>query len=544
MARMTSTRRVRTRIACYPCRQRKRKCDGNLPCAMCSTYGYRCQYETNNNDFAAPFARRSAIRAAYEVEQCEENLKTSSTYATTTTKKGILDPTKSRYMGLSSAVAFPRVLALELNSTDPPHLHSFAWHCGIRDEEKSETHLELSAIITKEECIRFSDRYFKVVHPIFGFLDQGQTERSFDLYWNSKTVSASGAVIAGIVALGSFFSGNCGHPRESDIVQYAKGILEDPKFSRLPSVEQVSAWVLRTIYLRATTRPQVAWLASCTTIHLAEATALHHEANEVELTTANNNVDPLTSERARRLFWCAWSINTILSYDYGRSNVALNTVITCKHVVPTNDDYTHQISDLARMIPLETTSSSSSVQIVQLLDALNHLHQFQESHPFVSLTKADLALSFYRRLRLLNQTLDKRGVQQIMDICDSALRMSIDLVQDNALWWNVLSAPFQYVCTLMAIDTKESLARVGSANDLFNQIVSALGTHLAIEAQTTVKLLLQDSLKKKELEVALLESAIQSNPYVAPDQPPDIDWNALLDPTNALHYMQRDFSTF
>ena len=38
--------RQRSRIACQPCRERKRKCDGGDPCELCRNYGYDCSYRT------------------------------------------------------------------------------------------------------------------------------------------------------------------------------------------------------------------------------------------------------------------------------------------------------------------------------------------------------------------------------------------------------------------------------------------------------------------------------------------------------------------
>lgn len=47
-AEATSSRqtRQRSRIACEPCRERKRKCDGEDPCGLCRNYGYECLYRT------------------------------------------------------------------------------------------------------------------------------------------------------------------------------------------------------------------------------------------------------------------------------------------------------------------------------------------------------------------------------------------------------------------------------------------------------------------------------------------------------------------
>ncbi|SCV00971.1 LANO_0F09472g1_1 [Lachancea nothofagi CBS 11611] len=542
MAKSVSVKRLRTRKACLPCRQRKRKCDGELPCGMCTAYSYHCQYDKEDGHPAhfvqmpAPYVVNAERRAKDEVE-LEKNGITGHV------KKGILDPSKSRYMSLNSAIAFPRALGLELNSTNPPHLHSFAWNCGVRPEENTDTHPILPDIVSQGDCLRFVDTYFAVVHPVFAVVDRKQIEKSIGRYWDSRSTSAFGAVIAGIMALGSFFSGDHGHPRETDMVHYAKGVLEDPKYSRLPTVEQVSAWVLRTIYLRATTRPHTAWLASCVTIHLAEATALHHEAEEIELTTSSLP-DQAKSERARRLFWTAWSINSILSYDYGRSCVALNTTITCLPATPTKNNYTFQLAELAHLIPQEKVNSSNDVQVAQLLSALERIHEMPEIHPFISLTKADLALSFYRRLRLLNHLLDSSVVRQIVDIGDVALTASVDLVQRNHVWWNVLSASFQYVCALMAIDTRESLARVVDAKKILGNIVTILGTHIAREAEATVELLLRDSVKKKRHEIALLEGATLSEATAEVMQSPEINWDILLDPSYTLDYMQRDFSNF
>ncbi|SCV04277.1 LAME_0H17172g1_1 [Lachancea meyersii CBS 8951] len=536
MTPRTSAKRQRIRSACLPCRQRKRKCDGGFPCGMCSTYGYKCQYGPDNG--------RAAVYAENPADQCEPNRCSNERKEASPTgiaKRGILDPKKSRYMSLDSAVAFPRVLALALHSTNPPHLHSFAWNCGVRLEEKAATHTNLSDFVTQEECSRLANVYFKVVHPVFAVVDRKQIEEGIPHYWTSNTVSAFGAVIAGIIALGSLFSGDSSHPRELDVVQYAKGILEDPKFSRLPSNELVSAWVLRTVYLRATTRPHVAWLASCMTIHLAEATGLHHECDQVELTT-NSPYEPAKSESIRRLFWTAWCINTILSYDYGRSSVVLNTEITCKPVSSTADNYTSQLAILAQLVPRDSSDADTSVQVSHLLETINALQELPEVHSFLSLTKADIALSCYRRLRLLNHVIDKKVVQQIIDVGETALSAALTLVQQNQFWWNALSAPFQYVCALMAMDTRESLACVAKAKNRLHKITSALGTHIGREAETTVDLLLQDSIKKKQHEVSLLGSATPDGPVADTIDLPDIDWNAMLDPTYTYDYVHRDFS--
>ncbi|RAL58306.1 hypothetical protein DID88_006418 [Monilinia fructigena] len=137
--------------------------------------------------------------------------------------QGILDPLRSRYMSQHSAVAFPRSLGMEFQSANPPPLHSFAWNCGIRTEEAASAHTNLSQLISHDDFKRYSDIYFATVHAPFGFLDWPYFMRRCDDYWNGQARDLTfGAVVGGVVALGSFFAFRLGHPRELDIVQHVE----------------------------------------------------------------------------------------------------------------------------------------------------------------------------------------------------------------------------------------------------------------------------------------------------------------------------------
>lgn len=535
-------KRQRVRKACVPCRERKRKCNGKSPCEMCVAYGYVCHYIDSRVPSASPQVQQVGETSPdtesrpFVLPGIHRNEQPQPINTQNVTSQNIVDPTKSRYTIQHSAVAFPRCLGLELRSTNPPRLHSFAWHCGIRPEENPNSHALLSDLVTKEEYYRISKVYFSVVHPIFDVVNPEQLAKNVEKYWDGDVKTLEyGAVIAGVIALGSFFMGSLGHPREMDIVQYAKGILDDPTFSRIPTVEQVSAWVLRTIYLRATSRPHVAWLASCVTIHLSEAIGLHHEIDREDI-AISNNVPPkrttVVSEHTRRLFWCAWSINTILSYDYGRSSVTLNR-ITCKPVKETDGNFTAHLVALAHLIPQDSVNANAA----QLLQALAAVHESPNAHPFLSLTKGDISLSLYRRLRLLNHILDKNVVLQIIDIGNTALSAAYALVKLDQAWWNVLSTSFQYVCVLLAIDTPESLSHVATAMKTLDNITQILGTHIAFEAQKTAKLLLEDSMKKKRQEIQQLEQATHQRSNLETTHLLDIDWDALLDPSDTLNFM-------
>jgi hypothetical protein len=542
-------KRQRARKACLPCHQRKRKCDNEYPCAPCTTYGYTCQYTPEGGPTAQFVDSQNAVRhspttAERRIAPPSDVAKSSpkaelsgSAGSPLTAERGILDPAKTRYTGLHSAVAFPRNLGLEFQSADPPRVHSFAWNCGVRLEENSMLHADLRTLVSQDDFDRYSKVFFNTVHPIFGILDESQFLRSGRQFCSEATpLSAFEAVVSGVVALGSFFSGAFGHPQEAEIVQHAKGILDDPIFGRRVTVDQVSAWILRTLYLRLTTRPHVSWLASSITIHLAEATGLHHEIDSVILADATSKAVSLNQdgyERTRRLFWCARLINDLISYEYARSPVKLSSV-TCQ--LPTKQydgDFLLHLIAIAQLVPEESCHSPRP----ELHQTLIKLDEIPDDHSFVSLSKADLCLCLYRHHRLSKLAIEKEDVLHIIRIGNRASEAAKTLAEENRYWWSILGTVFQYICVLLALDTTESLRNVSGAMATLETIASLLGTHIADEALNTAKLLLRDSMKKKRRDASLLEAADTGDNLERSVSSVEIDWDALLDPSFMSTFM-------
>lgn len=434
-------------------------------------------------------------------------------------------------MGLHSVTAFPRSLGLDFQSANPPRVHSFAYNCGIRPEEEGSAHADLRDLISREDFMRYMHVYFDTVHPLFVAFDQQLFLQNAEQFWNQTgPASIFEAIMAGVAALGSFFSARLGYPREAELVLHAKGILEDPTFQ--PTIDHVSAWILRTLYLRATTRPHLAWLASCTTIHLAEATGLHMEIDQIALTDPDAVHNTLKSqglcELVRRIFWTAWRNNMMVSYEYGRSGITLSN-ITCKVPRYTPDDPSLQLHAIVELVPRDNAEG----QDVNLHGTLEKAKLIRDTHPFVSMSKADLCMSLYRHHRLLKLSIDKSDVSRLIEIGNVAVSAALKLAEENKFWWNVLCTVFQYVCVLLALDTADSLSNVANAMGILEKIARLLGTHMAQEAVNTAKVLLRDSMRKKRLELGMLEVADVGEGQA--DAPVDlngmdINWDMLLDP--------------
>jgi hypothetical protein len=515
---------------------------------MCTTYDYQCQYAPDDGPAAqyatdnpqihqmsttsngAILAERPRALPNDQVSPAQ-----SISNAPSPVDHGILDPVKTRYMGMHSVMAFPRTLGLDFQSSNPPRVHSFAWNCGIRPEDpEGIAHGDLRDIVSRGEFDHFAEVYFDTVHPVFSILEKKSFYEDTVRFWaEAKEPTAFEAILAGVVALGSFFSASRGHSREAEMVQHAAAILEDHSLS--PSVDHVTAWILRTIYLRSITRPHRAWMASCTAMHLAEATGLHHEMDSINITlTAPPSQHLMASrkgcEQARRIFWIAWMINAMISYEYGRSSVVLQSITSkLPHPQSNPDSSIINLISVAQLVPRYVPDRNQSPD---LPNTLTKLLQIPDSHPFISMSKGDLCMSLYRHARLLKQPLEKRDVQSIIIIGNNAVTASSSLAAEQKYWWNVICSVFQYVCVLLALDTSESLSNVSSAMGALDKIASDLNTHMAKEAANTAKVLLRDSMRKKRREVELLEAA-DKGAEIADEQMvemADINWDALLDP--------------
>lgn len=560
-------KRKRARKACIPCHQRKRKCDTVYPCGMCNTYGYNCRYTDDNTtgamgggvpipppakrvslDGESRLARRAATdrspssRSHMEQDRREGDGSTmKSPTVVAGASPGIFDEQKFRYSGASAAMAFPHILGVALGSDSPPKMRSFAYNFGIRPEEASNAHCFLGNLISEEDLGLFSGAYFSVLGPIGDVMDPRiYAQRCRDYYHNrGSNTAAFAAVAAGIAALGSFLCPNR-HPRESDLVQYAKAILDDPASMRLHGIDHIVAWGMRVLYLRATTRPSNAWIASCTQMHLCEAIGLHEEENIKKIASiAGAAALAHDADRLRRIFWISWAGHNMLSYEYDRSPVGFRAV-TCQPIISIPGSVADQFVQLIQIIPspdspfrLELQPPTPSEELFKRLKALDEV---QFIHPFLVVTKADIAFCFYRRLYQLKIRIPGDIIKLVIDSGNAAVEAAEQQASQGHLLWNVIGSVFQYTCILLAIDTPAASAHIGAAFKGLENLVKAADTGLTREALSMARHLLSLNMAKKRKELAQLEAVeagyefFQAPPVSeANTAAPDMDWGADWD---------------
>ncbi|KPI46031.1 Protein RDR1 [Cyphellophora attinorum] len=311
---------------------------------MCTRYEYDCTYDTKKGDTAAALDPSKAASSSAAKRIMVDH--SQSTYATdydSATKRPVIHTPPSTaaseshggrgYAGSCAATTFPHVLGIALGSseyTDILTTSSFAFNFGNRPEESSKNRPDLGTLISQAFLAQYSEVFFSSLATVIDLIDPAVYTRRCRHYYDhdrySGTAIAFSAVAAGVCAIGSFLSPNrC--ERESDLVQYAKTILDDTSSIRLPDVDHVIGWGFRMLYLRATSRPNNAWLASCTLMHLCEAVGLNDE-NAIQRITSAPDAALLghTVNQLRRVFWIAWAGHSLLSYEYDRSPVIFGTL--------------------------------------------------------------------------------------------------------------------------------------------------------------------------------------------------------------------------
>lgn len=442
------------------------------------------------------------------------------------TISGIFEDRKSRFTGASAAMAFPHILGLALGSDSPPKVGSFAYNFGIRPEEASIVYAFLGDLISEEDLKKYSAVYFSAMGAIGDYIDPRIYAQRCQKYYSSSGRNSMifGAIAAGVAAFGSFLSSDR-HPREPELVQYAKALLDDPASMRMLDVDHIIAWALRVFYLRGTTRPNIAWVASCTAMHLIEAVGLHEEANITRMASvAGAAVLGHDADRLRRIFWISWAGHNLLSYEYDRSSVRFSAVTT-QPIIPITGSVADQFVQIAQIIPAPNSpfqlESQPSTPWEDLCERIKALDKLEFTHSFLVVTIADVAFGFYRRIYQMKMGISDEIIQLIIKFGDAAVKEAEELANQGRLFWNAIGSVFQYTCILLALDTPVASSRIPAAFKGLENLVKAADTGLTRQALSMARYLLNLSMAKKRNELAQLQ--VVENSFLALQTEPEVE---------------------
>ncbi|KAK5134343.1 hypothetical protein LTR08_006523 [Meristemomyces frigidus] len=507
-------KRQRTKRACEPCRLRKRKCNGYSPCDMCTQFEYTCYFEKHSRKRSKIVEHNEAVHDGHSAGKVSppDELRgaADSDYAKTAERphedrSSVEDATKMRSMEANSGIAFTRLLGLRLDPSSGPKLFTFGWNLGSSTFTLPKTP-PITDFLAQDQMYVLAKFYFENVHPLYGFLDRAWVLEQLSLRWaRPEACQIPDHMLAGIAAVGILFSeGKLAHLLPQ-IVDSAKLALESTSTMQPPCLLDVQSWILRTLYLRSTDHPHAVWMATCTTMHLVEATGIHQDSGSTVLhPSANSHL--YNPEIRRRAFWIARMLNTWVSFEYGRARVALRG-ITSQLPTPTEGDFT---TDFINLYSLSCALDPERTnQAGQWEDFLKQLEAYEVRHDGIELSKANLGLCGYRRIRLANPTLSTEIMNGIINMGLKGLEAARKMAQRGMPWWHVANVPFQVICIFLAMDVRESLAHIATAMRTLEEVVERFPTVAMKEALKTARFLIRLSKKRKDEDADVLGQSLK-----------------------------------
>ncbi|RGP63276.1 rdr1 [Fusarium longipes] len=535
---MSSTQgRKRSRLACETCRDLKRKCDGNQPCGACVRFEYDCTYKKTTSN-----KRRKTLE-----QDLEAPLPSPPVQAEKDVRVHASSPHHLQSLEANSGAAFFRRLALRLDPKNAPRMHTFSWNAflGARRTSQVPVSRPVTEMLSQEGMESLSETYFQKLDPIYGFIDRDWISHIIKNRWSGLIYDESeDAVLCGIAAIACLFSQVEPLPLELDLIETARSILEQ-KMSDTPSLAGVTGWLLRVIYLRTAETPHTAWMASSILMHMLEAAGLHCEPSEESVfQVLEEKVD---SDLRRRLFAVSVHLNIWISFDMGRSRTILCNS-TLEMPSKREGDYTTELSELLPYsTDLDPHKTHDAFELEASLSAvLNRVH----SVPPSIMAQCNLTLCLCRRLQSMNASFTGKTLDQILSITLKGIEAAQAIIDARAPWHQMANVPFQIVCLLLAIDTRESLAQLKEAMQCLNNIATVYNTNATKEALNTASLLILMQQRRKEKCASDLSDIVKSFPILPlfetqveapPQQMEDMRWfNNLAGELSGFDYSDLD----
>jgi hypothetical protein len=519
---------------------------------MCLRYGYSCSYRSTRRSRQPPKSSQATVTPEeagapvpttetqpqpqpqqQQQQQCGQPSGRHRRRQSQEEQQG--PPGYLRSVEGNSGLAFARLLAMTLESSSDGSvspMQMLAWNLFL-GERKAATPVHpdtLTAILSEQEMQRLAAVYFEKVHPCYGFIDKEMLLQSISSTWNGQGASdaAQEALLCGVAALACLFSSTPDLVGELSLVALAKGLL-DPSTADPPSLHSAAAWLLRTIYLRLTAKPEEAWLASCTTLHIIDAAGLMTGVGPSSVFSLPQ--DPRDVYLRKRAFGVAQHLNIWMSYDLGRSRVLLPNVNTVQPSAQPGE-YTTELLDL---LPCsQDLDPANELSVGSLITALIGVLDRTHTEPPSVLAQCNLMLCIHRRLHSSKIKVPDDVMEKVLGLIHTSIRAVRSSIAAGLPWHHVANIPFQAVCTLLVIDTVQSFALLSECLACVVAVNEAYPTEATREAATAACTLLQLHRRRRETEMKRHSDMLSLYPsvdFVLQDENhgDDLNGNALQD---------------
>jgi hypothetical protein len=429
-----------------------------------------------------------------------------------------------RRLEANSGAAFVRKLGLKIDPARAPKLNLFSWNIGTRQPASpitSGSTLPIVEITALDSMKAMAQVYFEKVHPCYGFIDRNLFFERLDLRWKSPLLwDVYDSTLAGVAALGCLFSLRETTITEQHLVWTARTVLDLQHLSGPPSIDLLTGWILRSIYLRMTDSPHSTWIASSTLMHLVEASGLHPESDSV--LPPSVQCDP---DIQRRLVGIAHHLNVWTSYDLGLSRVSFQkTDLPALPSLKPGDCTVEVLRLLPVSVSLEPGRSKDETDLTSTLSSL--LDGIHTQPPSV-MAQCNLVLCILRRIHTRHLEISSELAAKVLQLLKKGLGCARGMVVDCSPWHQVANVPFQIICVLLVMDTRSSLTILPEAMQTLGQVASMYDTETMREAYSAACLLVMLHQQRRKDDLAILSEALYVHQQDIPiETPPQLDPNS------------------
>lgn len=454
----------------------------------CTQYDYRCYYGTRQGQ-ATPDTPVKPVLAPGTLESDHHGL--------------------VRRLEANSGAAYVRNLGLKIDPAKAPKLNLFGWNIGARQlssQLNAAAALPVIEITSLEHMKSLAQVYFDKVDPCYGFIDHRQFFERLDIRWRSpQTPSICDSIFGGVAAIGCLFSQRNTTITELHLVRSAQSTLDSQHLSGPPSIDLLTGWTLRSIYLRMTDSPHSTWIASSILMHLVEASGLHHESPPDLLPSAQ--CDP---DLKRRLVGLAHHLNAWASFDLDLSRVSFQKTDLPLLPSPKPGDYTAEVLGL---LPVSVGLDPGRVKDeTDLTSTLFEILVGSHTQPPSVLAQCNLVLCILRRIHTRNLDISTDLAEQVLALLKKGLGCAQSMVMDCSPWHHVANVPFHIICVLLVMDTRSSLAMLPESMKTLSLVASTYDTETMRNAYSTACLLVLLHQQRREDDIAIFGETLNIHP--------------------------------
>ncbi|KAI1769085.1 fungal-specific transcription factor domain-containing protein [Hypoxylon sp. FL1150] len=341
--------------ACWPCRQRKVKCDNKQPCENCvkREHPQLCSYKPNRSSASkqASVPAESHHHGKKRLHSPDDSINNDhgSDHQPDGWPQALDEPESveiSRYVGQNSIPALLRDQPSPIETKDGVDIRrDMRPILGLDNSAPfplmSSKHLDrltqdiFSELPSDREVMILFRTYKEITHPFWGFvIDIDDLESRIMIYLeeraknareqgkSNRRVSASWlAILFSVMAVGSQYRDSPYHIRTRDAQRYVQisfHFLRLGNFLLRPNLDSIQALLITGFCLLNDMKAEASWALIGMTCRLAQSLGLHRTV------AADENSSPEISAKAfarRKLWWtCLWH-DTLTSLSFDRPNM-------------------------------------------------------------------------------------------------------------------------------------------------------------------------------------------------------------------------------